>query len=238
MSNEPTVVLVHGAFADASGFKDVIESLQNDGFPVHAPANPLRGIPIDSAYLRSFLDTIDGPIVLVGHSYGGAVITNAATGATNVKALVYLAAFALDDGEAVAQASDLGGGGGNLAENIVIRPFPDAGDGNGDAYLKSDVYPVAFCQDLPEAQGRAMAAFQRPAALASLVIPSGPPAWRAIPSWYVVATQDRIIPPAAERAMAERAGSTTTEIDSSHVVMMSQPKKVTAIIREAAASIS
>jgi pimeloyl-ACP methyl ester carboxylesterase len=201
MSVRPTVVLVHGAFADASGWSDVVARLHDEGCTAYAPANPLRGLPTDAAYVRAFIDTIEGPVVLVGHSYGGAVISNAATGAPNVAALVYVAAFALDAGESVANATELGGAAGNLIDNIVVRPFPGAAEGDADGYLDPALYPVAFCQDLPPARGAVMAATQRPAALSSLVIPSGEPAWRSIPSWYVVASEDRIIPPAAQRIM-------------------------------------
>lgn len=231
----PTVVLIHGAFADASGWGGVITRLTAAGHTVHAPANPLRSVSGDAAYVRSFVSTIEGPVVLVGHSYGGAVITNAAVGADNVTALVYIAAFALDEGEAVGAATALGSDGPppDLTQIIVVRPFPDAGEGNADAYLDPAVFPQAFCQDLPPEQAAIMAVSQRPAALATLGEPSGTPAWKTLPSWYLVASQDRVIPPAAERAMAARAGSTTVEVDSSHVAMISHPDEVTALIQQA-----
>jgi pimeloyl-ACP methyl ester carboxylesterase len=235
MSNT-TVVLVHGAFADASGWTEVVTNLQRDGHTVYAPANPLRGLSSDAAYVRSFLETLDGPVVLAAHSYGGAVITNAATGLEHVKALVYIAGFALDDGETVDQATRLAGEPPDLVGNAVIRPFPGAAEGDGDAYLNPDVFPQVFCQDLPTEVGAAMGATQRPAALASLVQPSGPPAWRGIPSWYLVASSDRVIPPGAERVMAQRAGSTTVEIESSHVAMISHADEVTSLIRDAVAA--
>ncbi len=231
-----TIVFVHGAFADASGWTDSVTALQREGHTVYAPANPLRGLTSDAAYVRSFLETLEGPVVLVGHSYGGAVITGAATGLAQVTALVYIAAFALDEGESAGEASGLGGEAPDVLGITVIRPFPDAGEGNGDAYLNPEVFPQVFCQDLPTEVGAAMAATQRPAALASLVQPSGPPAWRSIPSWYMVASSDRVIPPAAERIMAERAGATTVEIESSHVAMISHPDEVTALVREAIAA--
>jgi pimeloyl-ACP methyl ester carboxylesterase len=230
----PTIVLVHGSFADASGWNGVANRLQADGYTVYAPPNLLRSIPTDAAYIREFLGTIEGDIVLVGHSYGGAVITNAAKGLTNVKALVYVAAFALEEGESVQQATVLAGSTANLLEAVDIRPFPDAGEGNGDAYLKLEIFHDVFCQDLPADQAAAMAAGQRPGALASLVIPSGPPAWKDILSYYLVASQDRVIDPAAERIMGERAGATMVEIDSSHVAMISHPDEVADLIRRAA----
>jgi pimeloyl-ACP methyl ester carboxylesterase len=231
----PTVVLIHGAFADASGWGGVITRLTAAGYATYAPANPLRSVSGDAAYIRSFLSTIEGDVVLVGHSYGGAVITNAAVGAANVKALVYIAAFALDEGEPAGAALGLGSDGPppDLAQIVDIRPFPDAGEGNADAYLKLEVFHQGFCQDLPDELAAIMAVSQRPAALASLGEPSGPPAWKTIPSWYLVASSDGVIPPAAERFMGARAGSTVVEIESSHVAMISHPDEVTALIQQA-----
>lgn len=233
-TDRPTIVLVHGAFADSSGWQAVATRLTAAGFPVLAFSNPLRGPTADAEYLRQFLDTIEGPVVLVGHSYGGAVITNAATGDPDVQSLVYVAAYAPDEGESVAAANALGGGHTDVIDHLVVRPFPGASEGDGDAYIDPAWFRRLFCQDLPRDTARFMGASQRPGALAALVTPSGPPAWEDIPSWYVVASQDRIIPPEAERAMAERAGATTVEIDSSHVVMMSHPVAVTRVIRKAA----
>jgi len=230
---KPTVVLVHGAFADASGWSGVITRLQDDGYPVIAPANPLRGLSSDAAYLRTVLDTISGPIVLVGHSYGGAVITNAATGDPDVQALVYVAAFALAEGENVAQASALAGGSNDLLSHLVLRPFgPGAND--LDAYIDPVAFRQTFAQDVSRRTTDVMAASQRPAALATLGEPSGPPAWAEIPSWYLVAHDDNTIPPVAERAMAARAGSHTVEIRSSHVAMISNPGTVARLVERAA----
>ncbi|MBD8045204.1 alpha/beta hydrolase [Arthrobacter sp. Sa2BUA2] len=231
---KPTVVLVHGAFADASGWSHVGKALQDDGYPVLAFSNPLRDVQYDSQYLRDFLGTIEGPVVLVGHSYGGALITNAATGNPKVKSLVYIAAFALDEGETAQAALALGGGHTDVVDHLIVRPFPGAAEGNGDAYIDPAYFPQLFAQDLPRAEARFMAASQRPAALATLVTPSGEPAWKTIPSWYMVATRDRIIPPEAERAMAKRAGATTVEVKSSHVPMLSNPGAVTSLIKKAA----
>jgi pimeloyl-ACP methyl ester carboxylesterase len=231
---KPTVVLVHGAFADSSGWSDVAGRLTNAGYPVIAFSNPLRGPASDSAYLRTFLATIEGPIVLVGHSYGGVVITNAATGNENVQSLVYVAAYAPAEGESVSDANHLGDGHTDVTDHLVVRPFPGASGGDADAYIDPVWFHELFAQDLPPRTTRFMAATQRPGAFAALVSPSGPPAWAEIPSWYLVASQDRIIPPEAERAMAERAGSTVVEIDSSHVAMMSHPSAVTRLIQEAA----
>lgn len=233
MPDKPTIVLVHGAFADASGWGGVITRLQAAGYTAYAPANPLRGVTFDADYVRTFLGTLEGPIVLVGHSYGGFVITNAATGVDAVTALVYVAAFAPDEGENGAQATGLGGDEVDLTQVVDVRPFPGAQQGDGDAYLKREIYHQVFCQDLDAEEAAIMAATQRPAALASLGLPSGPPAWKSIPSWYLVASADHVIPPAAERVMAARAGATTVEIDSSHVAMISHPDEVTQLILDA-----
>ncbi|MGX5769839.1 alpha/beta fold hydrolase [Microbacterium ureisolvens] len=231
---KPTIVLVHGAFADSSGWNLIAPTLEAGGYPVIAFSNPLRGIDYDSQYLRDFLGTIDGPIVLVGHSYGGAVITNAAVDDPDVTSLVYIAAYALDEGESVAAANSLGGGHTEVTDHLVIRPFPGASEGDADAYIDPAFFPDLFAQDVPKTLARTMAASQRPGSYASLITPSGPPAWQSIPSWYMVATQDRIIPPEAERVMAERAGATTVEVNTSHVPMISKPAAVIALIKQAA----
>ncbi|MFS0867364.1 alpha/beta hydrolase [Microbacterium sp. 179-B 1A2 NHS] len=230
---KPTVVLVHGAFADSSGWNLVTPALQAAGYPVLAFSNPLRGVAYDSQYLRDFLTTITGPIVLVGHSYGGAVITNAASGNTQVKSLVYIAAYALDEGESVAAANALGGGHTEVTDHLVIRPFPGAAEGDADAYIDPAHFPRLFAQDVPKVLAKTMAGSQRPGSYASLVSPSGEPAWKTIPSWYLVAKQDRIIPPEAERVMAERANATTVEVNTSHVPMLSKPSSVIKLITQA-----
>ncbi len=232
---KPTIVLVHGAFADASGWGGVITRLEQRGYTVLAPANPLRGVATDSAYIASVLATITGPIVLVGHSYGGEVITNAATGNPNVKALVYIAAFAPDAGESA---------GGILAQfpgsmltpaNLILRPFPQPDGTTGtDAYINPTVFREAFCADCSADTAAVMAAAQRPAALATLSEPSGVPAWKTIPSWYLVANQDHAIPPAAERFMAARMHAQTVQINSSHAAMVTHPGAVTDLILSAA----
>ena len=233
-SVKPTIVFVHGAFADSSGWSVVSTALQVKGYPVIAFSNPLRGPLDDGEYLRQFLSTIPGPVVLVGHSYGGAVITNAATGNPNVKSLVYIAAYALAEGESVQAANALGGGHTDVIDHLVLRPFPGASGGNADAYIDPAFFPELFAQDVPKTVAQSMAGSQRPGALASLVTPSGPAAWETIPSWYMVAKNDRIIPPEAERAMAARAGAKTVEVNSSHVPMISQPLKVVSMILDAA----
>jgi pimeloyl-ACP methyl ester carboxylesterase len=231
---KPTIVLVHGAFADSSGWNAVVRRLVKEGFAVTAFSNPLRGPQVDGEYLRQFLSTISGPIVLVGHSYGGAVIGDGATGNPNVKALVYVAAYALDKGESVSAANDLGGGHTEVTNHLVLRPYPGAPAGDGDAYIDPAWFHQLFAQDLSRSTAAVMAATQRPGALAALVTPSGTPAWKTIPSWYLVAKQDRIIPPEAERAMAARANARTVSINSSHVAMQSHPGVVVDLIEAAA----
>ena len=226
---KPTVVLVHGAFADASGWNDVITRLATDGYTVYAPPNPLRGLTSDAEYLRTFLSTIEGPVVLVGHSYGGAVITNAATGNANVNALVYVAAYALAEGENVAVANELGGGHTDLLDHVKVRPYPGAPEGDGDVYVDPAAFRSIFAQDLPRAQTTAMAAGQRPGTFGALLTPSGPPAWKTIPSWYLSAGDDHLIPPAAQAVMAQRARAWTRTVRSSHVAMISHPGATTEI---------
>ena len=232
---KPTVVLVHGAFADASGWSDEIRHLQNDGYPVLAPANPLRTIASDAAYLRSVLATISGPIVLVGHSYGGAVITNAASGNPNVKALVYIAAYVPDEGEPLG-ATNAGSKDSLLTlDALDIRPYPLPGGGTGlDGYIKLDRFHEIFAADLPTPVTDVMARAQRPLDAGVLAEPTHDPAWKTIPSWYLLPTEDRTIGTDAERAMATRAGSQIVEVRASHAVLVSQPTKVTKLIEEAA----
>ncbi len=213
---KPTIVLVHGAFADAFGWAGVITRLEDRGYTVLAPANPLRGVATDSAYIASVLATITGPIVLVGHSYGGEVITNAATGNPNVTALVYVAAFAPDAGETAGGILTRFPGSMLTPANLILRPFPQPDGTMGeDAYINPTVFREAFCADCSASTAAVMAATQRPGALATLSEPSGVPAWKTIPSWYLVASQDHAIPPAAERFMAARMHAHTVEINSS-----------------------
>ena len=232
---KPTIVLVHGAFVDASGWAGEEQRLQRRGYTILAPANPLRGVASDSSYIASVLATISGPIVLVGHSYGGEVITNAATGNPNVKALVYIAAFAPDAGETSGLLANKFPGTGLTPANPVFRPYPLAhGTIGTDGYINPTVFHEVFCADVPANTAATTGASQRPAELATLSEPSGIPAWKTIPSWYLVANQDHAIPPAAERFMAHRVGAHTVKIDSSHVAMISHPKTVTDLILSAA----
>jgi pimeloyl-ACP methyl ester carboxylesterase len=231
---KPTIVLVHGAWADSSSWSGVITPLQRQGYTVLAAPNPLRGLASDSAYVRDFLATVPGPIILVGHSYGGAVITNAATGNDNVKALVYVDAFAPDAGqfvnELVGSDSALAGDPATLFD---IRPYPGAPAGDADVYLKPQVVVDSFAQDLPRREALLIAATQRPLTVSAGTELSGPPAWKTIPSWYLLGTQDRIITPAAQLAMAQHAGSQITRVRASHVSLISHPDAVVRLIRTA-----
>ena len=232
---KPTIVLVHGGWADSSGWNDEITRLLQAGYPVIAPANPLRGLSSDAAYLRSVLQTIEGPIVLVGHSYGGAVITNAAVGVPNVKSLVYIAAFAPDAGESLAQLVTKNPGTHITPDALLERPYPlPDGTTGTDLYIKEAVFRDAFAGDLPVRTTRLMQATQRPFSVTAFTEPSGTPAWKTIPSWYLVATEDHAIPPATQRFMAERAHAFTTEVAASHVPMMSRPEETTKLILKAA----
>jgi pimeloyl-ACP methyl ester carboxylesterase len=239
---KPTVVLVHGAFADASGWNDVIHRLQKDGYPVLAPANPLRGVAVDAAYIASILDTLTGPIVLVGHSYGGAVITNAAINHPGVSALVYLAAFAPEqDEDGLSMVSRFPGSQvvppGLPDATLVGRPAPLLTGGIGiDLYIDPAKFRQIFAADLSAETSAAMAAAQRPVADLVFSDKSGVPAWKTIPSWAVVATGDNVIGAANVRFMAQRAGAQITEVNASHAVMVSQPKVVADVIEAAAAA--
>ena len=235
MSDEtPTVVLVHGAFADASSWNGVVELLQAKGLKVTAPANPLRGIAIDSAYIAGVLDQVRGPILAVGHSYGGAVLTNAATKAENVLGLVYVAAFAPDEGEVLGEVT--GGSKDSVLDTALVPMHYPSGDG-GESAVEFAIDPAkfhdAFAADLPAEQTAVLAATQRPVAEAAFSEPSGPPAWRRLPSWAAVASSDTAAGTDVIRSMAERAGATITELEGSHVIMISQPQAVTDVILEA-----
>jgi pimeloyl-ACP methyl ester carboxylesterase len=233
-TNAPTVVLVHGAFADASSWNGVIELLQANGVEVTAPANPLRGIAIDSAYVAGVLEEIPGPVLAVGHSYGGAVISNAATKATNVAGLVFVAAFAPDEGE---KLGDVEAGSKDSVLNSALVPHHFPSGNGGDAAVEFAIDPAkfhdAFAADLPAEQTALMAATQRPVAELAFSEPTGPPAWKDRPSWAVVATGDKAAGADVVRSMAERAGATITEVEGSHVIMISQPQAVADVILEA-----
>jgi pimeloyl-ACP methyl ester carboxylesterase len=236
--SRPTVVLVHGAFADGSSWNGVVERLQAEGVRVTVPANPLRGISHDSAYINSLLRQIPGPVIAVGHSYGGAVITNAATDADNVVGLVYVAAFAPDEGERLGEIED---DSRDSVLNASLMPlnYP-TGEGQETAVefaIDPEKFHDAFAADLPEEQTAVMAATQRPVAESAFSEPNGEPAWKKLPSWAVVASGDKAAGTDVVRSMAERAGATITEAEGSHVIMVSQPQVVAEAILTAVAAV-
>jgi pimeloyl-ACP methyl ester carboxylesterase len=231
--SKPTVVLVHGAWADSGSWDQVVARLQRQGYPVIAFPTPLRSLPDDSAYLAAFLSSVPGPIVLVGHSYGGAVVTNAATGNENVKALVYVDAFLPAEGETLGELLGTPPGScvlGPPTQIFDLRPIPGAPTGVVDAYIKQSLFPSCFANDLPAKQAAVLAATQRPISTLTLGQPSGPPAWADLPSWALVGTVDRVILPATQLFMAERAGARIVKVKASHLSMISQPRAVTGLI--------
>jgi pimeloyl-ACP methyl ester carboxylesterase len=233
-----TVVLVHSAFADASSWSGVITRLQGQGVPVTAPPNPLRGITEDAAYIAAVLAQIEGPVLAVGHSYGGAVITNAATNAKNVVGLVYVAAFAPDEGELLGVVES-GSKDSVLNPALVPRTYPTP---SGESATEFSIDPArahdAFAGDLSAEEAALIAATQRPVAELAFSEPNGPPAWKHLPSWAVVATGDKAAGTDVTRSMAERAGAKITEVEGSHVIMVSQPEAVTNVILGALAEVT
>jgi len=234
---ETTVVLIHGAFADASSWRGVVERLRARGHRVLAAALPLRGLASDATYIRSLLQSIAGPVVLVGHSYGGSVITQAAAGLPQVKALVYIAAFVPDVGES---ALELTGKfpGSTLAQatSTLTYPLPDGGTGE-ELLIKQDQFHQQFAAGTPAETARVMAVGQRPITVSALQEPTRAAAWKTIPSWYLVATEDRNIPPAAEHWMAQRARAHTISIRAPHAASVTDPGAVTNLILDAARSV-
>ena len=233
-SETPTIVLVHGAWADATGFDPEIRALRDRGFTVIGFANPLRDLAADARYLAELLQTLTGPIVLVGHSYGGNVISVAAAGNDQVTALVYLNGWMCDEGESQQQLLE------KFEGSLVgpsIRPVPFTGpDGSEgvDLYLDREAFHEAFAADVDPETAAVMAAAQRPYAVAAFAgTPSGPLAWKTLPCWYLLGTEDKAIPPALQRFMAERANATIVEVPASHVSFVSQPEAATQLILQA-----
>lgn len=233
-STHPTVLLVHGAFADGTSWRGVIAQLQADGVPVRALAHPLRGLYADAAYVAHVAAGVDGPVLLVGHSYGGMVITECAAEAPNVTGLVYVAAFIPELGESLASinarypATTTG-------PRLLEGTYPAAGDGETQVELSisTESFPAAFAADLPPEVARVAAATQRPPALACFEQPATRTAWRELPSWAVLAAADQMIHPDAQRDMAERAGAAVASVDASHAVALSQPGVVATAVRRA-----
>ena len=236
---KPTIVLVHGAFADGSSWAGVIQRLQQQGYTVVAPANPLRGVLADSAYLASLLGQINGPVLLAGHSYGGAVISNAAASAPNVVGLVFVAAFAPDEGERLGEVTP-------SSKDSILNPalvqysYPSgpAGETAVEFGINPALVRETFAADLPEEQAALIAATQRPIAAAAFSDASGPAAWKKLPSWAVVATGDKAAGADLVRSMAQRAGADIVEVEGSHVIMISQPQAVADHILAAARAVA
>jgi pimeloyl-ACP methyl ester carboxylesterase len=236
-ATKPTIVLVNGAWANTASWSGVIARLQSQGYNVDAPPNPLRSLRGDAATIADFLHTITGPIVLVGHSYGGAVITNAAIGNPNVKALVYVDAFAPAKGESAlgldsTQPGSALGAGPTKVFNFV--PYPGAPKGDALLYVKPAVFEQAFANGLPAREGAVLAATQAPAAYSALTAPSGTPAWKTIPSWYILGTIDRAIPPAIQLFMARQMHAHITRVHAGHLSMIADPVGVANVITAAA----
>lgn len=235
---KPTIVLVHGAWADSLSWSGVIERLQAQGYPVIAPPNELTGLPQDSETLRDLLNTIQGPIVLVGHSYGGAVVTNAAYGDPDVKALVIVDGFLPAQGESVFQLTAAKPGSCLTSEpqKDVFNAVPVAGEPatDPDLYVKASVFDSCFANTLSPAQAAVAEAAQRPFLLSGGTSVSGPPAWKTIPTWDVVGTVDLVIPPAEQLFMAHRADAHIVEVHAGHLSMVEQPGAVAGVIESAA----
>jgi pimeloyl-ACP methyl ester carboxylesterase len=242
-STQPTIAFVHGAFAESSGWSTTLSSLVDRGHPVIAVPNQLRGLQPDADQVRSALSTIEGPVVLVGHSYGGAVIGEAARGTDNVVALVFVAAYVLDEGESIATVLDPATYPGGLLgpATTIVRPFasPAAPEGHdGDLYIREADFAKVFAADVDADRSLLMCLEQRPLSLSAFNgVAAADPAWKTVPSWALVAENDNAIPPAGQQWMAARAGATVTTVASSHAVMVSHPEAVTATVLEAVAAV-
>ncbi|HWG60095.1 MAG TPA: alpha/beta hydrolase [Streptosporangiaceae bacterium] len=229
MTTQPNIVLVHGAWADGSSWSAVIQRLQADGFHVTAPQFPLTTLADDVARLRQVLDTQDGPTIIAGHSYGGQVMTALATNSPNVAGLVYIAAFGIDQGESL---------GGLLSQGPVTPALEHLiTDAKGFTWLSEDDFVNHFAADVDPVQARVMYAVQQALTASAFGEVMGAPAWKSLPTWYLVATNDEAIPPDAERQFAARMGATTIEVPSSHVAMVSHPDDVTQLIETAARAV-
>ena len=241
---KPVIVLEHGAWADGSSWDQVVANLQGDGYTVYVPPNPLRGVAADSAYLNDFLtqnvNLAGKPVVLVGHSYGGFVTTNAAVGDSEVKALVYVDAYIPAQGDTLESLTTSGSCFAVADPTTVFDavPYPGGPTGDVDLYVKQSVFPRCFANGLPGAEAAALAATQRPLPLSALTEPSGVPAWQTIPSWDVIGTADHVIPEAAQLAMAQQAHAHTTKIKAPHLSMITNPGVVASVIERAARATS
>jgi pimeloyl-ACP methyl ester carboxylesterase len=236
---KPTVVLVHGAWADGSSWSAVTAQLQDDGYTVDVVPNPLRGLQADATYLSNYLATISGPIVVVGHSYGGMVITAAATGNVNVQALVYVDAFIPDTGDSTSSLAGAQPGSALAADPTTVFNFVSdpADPQNPDLYVKPNLFPSFFAGGVPTEQANVLAAEQRPIKAGAVQEAlTGAPAWKSIPSWALIGTADQVIPVAEQQAMAARAGSHVVTVNAPHLSMLTKPKAVTNLVEDAARS--
>lgn len=231
-ADQPTIVIVHGAFADASGFAEVTNRLQQRGYTVIAPANPLRGLASDAAYVASAIRDVRGPIVLVGHSYGGSVITEMGDDVPAVKALVYVNGDALEAGESTLDIAQRFPG-GKLGAALRPRPSTDG----VELSIDPASFRSVFAADLPVRTVAAMATAQRPVTQAALEDKATAAAWKRLPTWYLIGTRDEAIPPAAQRFMAQRAKARTVEVVASHASYLARPREVTEIIARAARAV-
>lgn len=246
---KPSIVIEHGAWADGSSFAAIVRLLQDQGYTVDVPPVPLTGLASDAATLADFLKTVPGPIILVGHSYGGMVISDAATGNPQVKALVYIDAFIPAQGESAleltsARPGSCLGGGGDPAKVFNFVPYPGAPAGDADLYVKTQAdgpfpgFAACFANDLPASTAAVLAATQLPIAASALSDKASAPAWTTIPSWDLIGTADHVIPPAEQLFMAHRAKAHIVTVNASHLSMISQPTAVTDLILTAARTIS
>jgi pimeloyl-ACP methyl ester carboxylesterase len=231
-STAPTVVLVHGAFAESASWNGVIDRLRDAGIPALAVANPLRGLAFDAAYVRSVVDQIDGPVIIAGHSYGGSVLSEAVEGASNVRGLVFIASFALEPGESTGELAAKYPG-GKLGEALTPISFPVGDDTGVDLYIDQAKFQAVFAADVDDDTAARMAVTQRPIASVALEDAATRAAWRSIPSWMLITLQDLAIPAESMRFMAQRAGSHAEEIEASHAVTVSQPGAVADLILRA-----
>lgn len=236
MATTPAVILVHGAFADASGYAGVIRTLQSEGVEVRAPMNPLRGLAFDADALTRYRTTVEGPVLLVGHSYGGAVISQAAPAMDGVTGLVFLSAFALDQGESCASVTEPFPA-ALLASTNIASPYDAPGAAGGpDLFIKISEFHGTFCADLPEELAATMAVSQRPLSAAAFTEPATTAGWKALPNWYLVSEHDNAIPPDAERFMAKRMNAVTESVNGSHAAFIAQPDIAAGLILKAVAS--